>query len=133
MSRNENERHRTMAYSFIEGKEVPMSGSGRVAREMPAVQATPIVPVNPGLAPTEEMPAMEQPATVQSIVSHLIEQDVEAWRCLPTEVRNLMLAKPNLFTLVAGPKSGTPNIRYGGVELRYDGVTSWVLASIRGA
>jgi hypothetical protein len=126
-------RHKTVAYSFVDGKEVPMTS--RPAREMPAVQATPIVSVNAALAPTEEMvavPLPTKPLDVKAVVSNLIEKDIEAWKRLPTSVRDLMLKTPEKFSFYEFTGTGedlTPDIIYGGVRFRYEN-NMWRLYSI---
>lgn len=117
-------RHKTVAYSFVDGKEVPMGS--RLAREMPAVQATPIVSVNAALAPTEEMEAvpLAQPMTVRRVIASIIEVDMMAWKTLPVSVQELLLSSPTSFRFHEFQKmSGlnlVPDIIYNGVRFRYE-------------
>lgn len=103
----------TMAYMFVPEAEARRRHGG-------------------GVAPTEEMPALPGPTTVQDIVTLLIEKEVSAWMALPKEVRDMMLTTPALFTIVQSKiPGGMPHISYSGVELRWDGADSWRLVTIR--
>lgn len=118
------QRHRTLAYSIVDGKEVPMGG--RMAREMPAVKPTPIVNINSALAPTEEMEAvpLAQPMTVRRVIAAIIEVDMIAWKALPITVQELLLSSPTSFRFHEFQKmSGlnlVPDIIYNGVRFRYE-------------
>ena len=108
MNQGGHNPRKTMAYSFVD----------------PTARRT-------ALAPTEEMVAqpLRIPGTVKSLVSELIEKDVEAWRALPVEVRSTLMDMPGACLIVPNEKTGIPNLIVNGVELRCNG-TEWVLVTI---
>lgn len=108
MSENGNRpspRH-TMAYSFVEASQKPKVDT------------------------TVEMYAVID--SVKTVITDLIERNVEAWRKLPLEVRDKMIREPQKFSFVWDQakcgNDGPPKILYNGVMIWYSG--NWLLDTI---
>jgi hypothetical protein len=103
---------KTMAYSFVAGTAHAPS------KTLPSTN-----PVSPKNLPE---------ASIESIVSELVEKHVTAWLTLPKTVRKLMLSDPSLFILVISEKADTPpHIVYADVEFRYSpSADAWIITNI---
>jgi hypothetical protein len=138
-------RKPTMAYSFkaSDGNGVaPTESFGAESVSIPAVSVSaPITVPDPKPQPAQTSitaPSLVAPApytppinSLKNLVSYLIEKDVDAWRCLPSETRSILLENADRVELVqdADGKSVTPNIIYGGCEFKYNG-DHWMLVKI---
>jgi hypothetical protein len=109
---------KTMAYSFVD----------------PTARKT-------AVAPTESMEAVTMtqikevhhkpdviPGNVARLISLLIEKDVEAWRALPTLVKDFLMSQDS-WKFLPNEKTGVPNLLLNSVELRWNG-TEWVLEDL---
>jgi len=114
-------RKNTMMYSMVDAEEAKRrhGGSSQVS----------------GTAPTEEMPALEELhiTTVKMIVSQIIENDIRAWTSLPASMKDLLLAQPELFTLVPDVtySNDIPCLHYEGIEMKWNGQDSWLVVGIK--
>jgi hypothetical protein len=72
----------------------------------------------PTVAPTVDMPIVKQ-ATSRSIVKDLIEIDLNAWKLLPEDIKNLLLDQPNKF-LLSYDGSHIPSIIYNKLKITYN-------------
>lgn len=88
--------------------------------------------------PTVEMPIIigKKSLTVKDIITLLIENQVDSWKALPENFRDLMLNCPQLFELVKVPTltqeegSFDVDIVYNGVVLHWDDI-NWVFIGIK--
>lgn len=128
--RTEPMRRHTMAYSIVDSEEARRrhggTASAKLAEIAPTEMMQAVVPQVPVIINSTET------TTVRTIVSQLIERDVNAWTALPQEVRDMMLSAPSTFTIIPNKiAGGMPHISFKGVELRWNGAECWVLISIR--
>jgi hypothetical protein len=123
-------RKQTMMYSIVDEDEAKKRHGGTASSKLAAI------------APTEMMPAVDpksiqiinapEPTTVKSIVTELIEREIDCWHALPQDVRDLMLSDPSQFTIIPNKiQGGMPHISFRGVEMSWSGADNWVLVSIR--
>lgn len=102
----EKPRTRTMAYSIVE----PSKG--------------------PKVDTTVEMHAVID--SVKTVITDLIERNVEAWRALPLAIRDKMIREPQKFSFVWDQakcgNDGPPKILYNGVMIWYSG--NWLIDTI---
>lgn len=127
--RTEPMRRHTMAYSMVDADEARKRHGGTASAKLAALAPTEMMQA---LIPTAPVVIGEKTTSVKTIVSQLIERDVAAWTALPQDTRDLMLANPDSFTLVPSGShpNDIPNVRYKGVELKWNGAESWLLVSI---
>ena len=100
-------RMHTMTYSFVEPSE-----------QRPKVDTT------------VEMHAVID--SVKTVITDLIERNVEAWRALPLTIRDKMIREPQKFSFVWDQAkcgvNGPPKILYNGVMIWYSG--QWLVDTI---
>jgi hypothetical protein len=89
------------------------------------------------MAPTQDMPAVtpRSPLTVRQVIAGIMEVDMEAWKCLPVTVKDMLLDSPGLFSFHEFRNTGgtnlVPDLIYAGVRVRWDEVSKrWNLYSI---
>lgn len=83
------------------------------------------------VAPTVEMKSVAEvkPLTVKDVISRLLEVDIQAWKALPSSVREMLMECPTHFEFVKG-LDVLPDIKYHGVVLRWAYNSGWYLFRI---
>jgi hypothetical protein len=107
-------RMHTMAYSMVDSEEAKKRHGG----------SAPVVDT------TVEMYAVVD--SVKTVISDLIERNVDAWKVLPQAMKDKLIAEPHKFRFVWDQakcgKDGPPKIIYNGVMIWFSG--QWLLDTL---